>query len=101
MLTLPTTPELESLLETEAAKRGLHAPEYALLLIESCLPASSAPVDEAEAARLAAIDELMGMGVGCGFSSADVRKSRNEDLAMEEERYQRRFGRGNRPENSS
>ena len=41
MLTLATSPELENRLEEEAAKRGLRATEYALLLIEGLLKPDS------------------------------------------------------------
>ncbi len=58
MLTLPSTPELETLLEAEAAKRGLPAPEYALRLIEGLLKPNFAG-NAAEQARLTAIDELL------------------------------------------
>jgi hypothetical protein len=45
-----------------------------------------------EAARLAAIDELVGMAAGAGFSSADLRRERSADLELEEVRFARRFG---------
>ena len=92
MLTLPSTPELESRLEEEAAKRGLAAPEYALRLIEGLLKPVHAG-DATERARLAAIDDLMGAAAGSSFSSAELRQERNQERELEEERHLRRFGR--------
>lgn len=78
MLNLPTTPELEARLRGEAAKRGLEANEYALRLIEGLL-APETTIEPAERERLAAIDELMGLGVGAGFSTADLERQRREE----------------------
>jgi hypothetical protein len=92
MLTLPSTTELESRLEEEAAKRGLPAPEYALRLIEALLKPEQAG-DAAEKARLAAIDDLMGAAADSSFSSAELRRERNQERELEEARHLRRFGR--------
>ena len=91
MLTLPSTPELESRLKEEAAKRGLQAPEYALRLIEGLLSPNSSG-DAAEQARLAAIDELLGAAADASFSSEELRRERNAELAIDDERHARRFG---------
>lgn len=90
MLTLPSTPELESRLEKEAAKRGLPAPEYALRLIEGLLQTEQAG-DVTEQVRLAAIDELMGAGADATFSSAELRRERNAERELEAERHLRHF----------
>jgi predicted amidohydrolase YtcJ len=90
MLTLPTTPEFETRLQSEAAKRGLEAPEYALRLIEGLLAPEKTP-DAAERERLAAIDELMGLGIGAGFTTADLHRERQEEREREEENEERLF----------
>lgn len=92
MLTLPLTPELESKLEAEAAKRGLQAPEYALRLIEGFLKPETVS-DPAEQARLDAIDALMGAAANSSFSTAELRRERDKEREVEEERHSRRFGR--------
>lgn len=94
MLVLASSTELEAKLEEEAAKRGLEAPEYALRLIESLLLPVPAGMGKIEAERLMAIDELMGCGAGTGFSSATIRKERDVELKLEEEKFLRRFGSG-------
>ena len=78
MLTLLLTPELESRLEEEAAKRGLQASEYVLRLIEGLLKPETAG-DAAEQVRLAAIDDLMGAAADSSFSSAELRRERNKE----------------------
>lgn len=91
MLTLSSTPELESRLEAEAAKRGLQAPEYALRLIQGLMnPGASS--DATEQARLDAVDELMGAAADSSFSTAQLRRERDEEREVEEERHLRRFG---------
>lgn len=92
MLTLPSTPELESRLEAEAAKRGLHAPEYALRLIEGLMKPDQVS-DATEQARLDAIDELMGAAVDSSFSSTELRHERDQERELENERHRRRFER--------
>lgn len=92
MLTLPSTPELESKLEAEAAKRGLQAPEYALRLIEGLLKTDNLS-DPAEQARLDAIDALMGAAANSSLSTAELRRERDKEREVEEERHSRRFGR--------
>ena len=92
MLTLPSTPELESRLEEEAAKRGMPAAEYALRLLEALMKSDNAG-NAADKARLSAIDELMGAAADSTFSSASLRAERNREREMEEERHLRRFGR--------
>lgn len=90
MLTLPSTPELESRLQKEAAKHGLPAGEYAVRLIEGLLKPEHAG-DVTEQVRLAAIDELMGAGADSPFSSAEFRREHNAEQEGEEERHLRRF----------
>lgn len=92
MLTLPSTPEIERRLQEEAAKRGLQAPEYALLLIEGFLKPDNAS-DVQEQVRLAAIDELLGVAADSSFSTVELLRERKKDRDTEEERYRRRFGR--------
>ncbi len=90
MLTIPTTPEQEQSLEIEAQKHGLSAEQFALRLLEDFLP-SGETSDPAEAARLVAIDELMGIGVGKGFSTEDLHRERREEVEREEAQYQQMF----------
>lgn len=78
-------------MEAEAAKRGLRASEYALRLIEAMMKPNTAS-DATEQARLDAIDELMGAGADSSFESADLRRERDEERAMEDERHARRLG---------
>lgn len=78
-------PELERRLELEAAKRGLQAEEYALRLIEGILEPDNT-ADVAEQARLAAVDDLMDIAADSTFSSEELRRERNEEREVEEER---------------
>ncbi len=91
MLLLPSTPELERRLEAEAAKRGLQAPEYALRLIQGLMSPGTAG-DATEQARLDAVDELMGAAADSSFSTAQLRRERDEEREGEEERHASRFG---------
>ncbi len=90
MIQLPSTPEFERRLEAEATKRGLPAPEYALRLIEAMIQ-PEVVTDYTEHERLSAIDELMGIGIGVGFSSDDLHQQRQEEHDREEANYQRLF----------
>ena len=85
MLTIPSTPELESRLDAEAAKRGIHAPEYALRLIEGLIEPKTV-TDATEQARLDAIDELMGAAADSSFSTAELRRERDRERGIDEER---------------
>lgn len=89
MLTLES-PLLERRLAAEATQRGLTPSDYAVRLLEGLL-APEHTTEAAERARLAAIDELMGFGIGAGFSTADLQRDREEESNQEEESYQRLF----------
>lgn len=91
MLTISPPPELEEQLRLEAQKRGVAAEELTVEALRVFLQLNGVP-DEAENARLAAIDELMGMGADVNFSTEDLHRERREDLARDEAKYQRQFG---------
>ena len=96
MLTISPPPELEEQLRLEAHKRGVPAEELTVEALRVFLRSNGVPDndggDEAEAARLAAIDELMGMGADVNFSTEDLHRERREDAARDEAQYQRQFG---------
>ena len=91
MLTISPPPELEEQLRLEARKRGVAAEELTLEALRVFLHSNGVP-DDAEVARLAAIDELMGMGANVNFSTEDLHRERREDAARDEAQYQRQFG---------
>lgn len=91
MLTISPPPELEAQLRTEAQKRGVAAEELTVQALRAFLQLNGV-TDEAEAARLAAIDELMGIGAEINFSTEDLHRERREDAARDEAQYQRQFG---------
>ncbi len=91
MLTISPPPELEEQLRTEAQKRGVAAEELTVEALRAFLHLNGAP-DDAEAKRLAAIDELMGMGADVNFSTEDLHRERREDAARDEAQHQRQFG---------
>ena len=91
MLTISPPPELEEQLRLEAQKRGVAAEELTLEALRIFLQ-SNGVQGEAENARLAAIDELMGMGANINFSTEDLHRDRREDVARDEAQYQRQFG---------
>ena len=93
MLTISPPPELEEQLRLEAQKRGVPAEELTLEALRTFLQSNSV-ADDAEAKRLAAIDELMGMGAHLNFSTEDLHRDRRADAARDEAQYQRQFGKG-------
>ena len=93
MLTISPPPELEEQLRREAHKRGVPAEELTVEALRVFLQSNGVPND-AEAKRLAAIDELMGMGANVNFSTEDLHRERREDAARDEAQYQRQFGKG-------
>lgn len=91
MLTLATPPELEEKLQAEAKKIGLTAEQHALnILARGVAPLSSKLSDEEFEA---ALDELIGCAEDIGFGTKELRAMKEEEMALEEEQYQRRFGR--------
>ena len=89
-LSIEIAPEQEARLHDEAAKRGLSADEFVRLLLEDFLQPS--PSDEAEAARLAAIDEALGACRDAPFSSDDLHRERQRGREHEEAQFQTLFG---------
>jgi len=88
-LTIEMPPELESIIQTEAQKRGLRPAEYARLLLESLLTPTEAGA--AEAARIAAIDAALGALVEVPFSSEDLAREKQEEIDRDEARSRERF----------
>lgn len=84
MLTLSTTPEIESRLEHEAAKRGLKPSEYALRLLAESLSRDDDDLD-------ALLDAAMGSFAHVAFSSEDLRRERNEEVEREESNFAQAF----------
>lgn len=93
MLTLSSTPELEGRLQAEAAKRGLEAEEFVLRLLEEFATPHPGG-DAAEAARLMAIDELMGAAAISSFGTEELHQERQRERDGEEERFLRHFDKG-------
>ena len=91
MLLISPSPELEERLRSEAAKRGIAAEELTLEAVRVFLR-SNGVSDDAESARLAAIDKAMGFAADLNFSTEDLHRERREDAARDEAQYQRQFG---------
>ena len=96
MLTISPTPEAEQWLHSQAQRLGIAAEELAGRMFNEMVAAKAATdeaaTDEAEAARLAAIDKAMGFAADINISSEDLRRERREDLARDEAQFQRHFG---------
>lgn len=92
MLTLSTSPELETLLQNEAQKMGLSAEQLVLNYIAEKLPQTKPTRSDEEFE--AALDELVGCTEGAGFGTTEWRAMKEEEMALEEEKHERRFGKG-------
>ncbi len=90
MLTLSTTPEIEEIVQSEAAKRGLKAEEYALQVFLDGLTQNQSKTsgDDFEAA----IDEAMALFDEIPFGTKELRALKEEEMALEEAKHQRLFG---------
>ena len=91
MLLIETSPELEEQLQAEAKKFGITAEQHALnILARNVTPLRSQRSDEEIEA---ALDALVGCAEGIGFGTKELRAIKEEEMALEEEKYQRHFGR--------
>ncbi len=91
MLTLSTSPELEKALGAEAQKFGLTAEQHALnILARNVAPVAPEQSDEEFEA---ALDELIGCAEGVDLGTKKWRAIKDEEMALEEEKHERRFGR--------
>lgn len=90
MLTLATPPELEEKLKAEAQKIGLTAEQHALnILARSVAPLGSQRSDEEFEA---AIDKAQASFANVAFGTKELRALKEEEMALEEAKHQRLFG---------
>jgi hypothetical protein len=95
-LVIEVTPELESRLQEEAAKRGLPVPECARILLEGALtPEERSEVTPPMTAeeRAARVRAARGSLAHMPFSSEDFMREKQEEIDREEEGWERRWGR--------
>jgi hypothetical protein len=92
MLTLATTPELEAQLQNEAQKFGVTLEQHALeILTRSIAPAQPELSDE----QFDTVwDEAQEMFADLPFGTRELRALKEEELAVEEAKHARLFGRG-------
>lgn len=88
MLTLPTTPEQEHLLEAEAQKLGLSAQQLLLNYIAERLPQTVVAANDDETT---ALDELVGCLEDTPSIVSSWRRYKEEEMALEEEKFLRHF----------
>lgn len=91
MLTLNAPPELEERLQSEARKRGLNAEDYAIEVLLNGLNQSQTVVDEEFEATL---DEAIALFDDVPFGTKELRARKEEEMALEEAKHQRLFGKG-------
>ena len=94
MLTISPNPEAKQWIHSRAQRLGIAAEELAARMFNEIVAAKAATeqADQAESARLAAIDKAFGYAADVSLSSEDLHRERREDLARDEARYQRHFG---------
>lgn len=90
MLTLSTSLEIEQRLEAEARRFGLTPEEHALQILARTLPLVQ--LEQSDEEFEAALDELVGCAEGVGFGTKEWRAMKEEEMALEEEKHERRFG---------
>ena len=91
MLTISPNPEAKQWIHSRAQRLGIAAEELAARMFNEIVAAKAA-TEQAESARLAAIDKAFGYAADVSLSSEDLHRERREDLARDEARYQRHFG---------
>lgn len=91
MITLSTSPELEQQLEAEARKFGATPEQHALDILERSVAPLRPQLSDEESE--AALDELFGCLADVAFGTQELRALKDEELALEEEKLQRLFGR--------
>jgi len=92
MLTLSTSPELETRLEAEAKRFGLTPEEHALQILSRTLPPVQPELSDEEFE--AGLDELYGCLADVEPIGPNRRQMKDEEMALEEEKFQRHFGAG-------
>ncbi len=90
MLTLSTSPELETRLEAEAKRFGLTPEEHALQILSRTLPPVQPEVSDEEFE--VGLDELYGCLADVPFGTKELHAQKEEEMALEEEKYQRHLG---------
>lgn len=91
MLTLSSTPELEARLANDAKKFGLTVEQHALeILARNVAPVQGELSDEEFDAVW---DEAQEMFADIPFGTKELRALREEEMALEEAKHQRLFGR--------
>ena len=96
-LMIEMAPELESRLQEKARQRGLTLSDYARGVLEGDARRAASPEaagDEPEAARLSAIDAIAGKYAGRGWSVEDFCQRKQEEIALEDARHERRHANG-------
>ena len=91
MLTLSTSPELETRLEAEAKRLGLTPEEHALQILSRTLPPVQPEVSDEEFE--AGLNELCDLFADIPFGTKELRAQKEEEMALEEEKFQRHFSR--------
>ncbi len=89
MLTLATPPELEIRLAAEAQKRGIKAEDYALEILLDGLAQSGVAADTG---LETAMDEASALFDDIPFGTSELRAMKEEEMALEEARHERLFG---------
>jgi len=91
MLTLSTSPELETRLEAEAKRFGLTPEEHALQILSRTV--APLPVELSDEEFEAGLDELCDLFADVPFGTKELRALKEEELALEEAKQERLFGR--------
>lgn len=90
-LTLELSTETELWLETEAAKQGVDPSEYARRLIEHSRPGQLWQSLRKEE-RCSRLQNIRGKYKNVGFTTEDLHRERQIDLAREEQQLQKHSG---------
>lgn len=90
MLTLSTSPELETRLEAEAKRFGLTPEEHALQILARNL--APVPPEQSDEEFEAALDELCALFDDVPFGTQELRALKEEEMALEEAKHARLFG---------
>ena len=92
MLTIPTTPEIENQLRLEAQKQGLKTEDWALWVLKKSLSKSNEAGSDEEFE--AALNEATGFLADFPAAGQTWREYKDEEMALEEAKYQRLCGKG-------
>lgn len=91
MLTLSTSPELETRLEAEAKRFGLTPEEHALQILSHTVAPLQIELSEEEFE--AGLDEMCDLFADIPFGTKELRALKEEEMALEDAKQERLFGR--------